>query len=188
MTTLEIAANVAVAGSILLAARNNVHTWWFGIIGCSLFGWLFWEAKLYADVVLQGFFVTASVYGWYQWLYGARGAPLPVVRTRLGLLALFAITAAIVAFGYGLLLHRFTDAYAPFADSIVLAFSVLAQLLLMKRRIETWAFWLLVNAVAVPLYASRGLFLTSFLYAVYGFNAIYGAWKWRQEMVKQPSV
>lgn len=182
MTPLELAANAVTATSIFLAARNNVHTWWTGIIGCTLFGMLFWDSQLYADVLLQAFFVATSVYGWHQWLRGAKGVSIPVTRTLPVMLGLFALAAAVTAALYGLMLHHFTDAYAPFADSVVLAFSVLAQLLLMKRRIETWAFWLLVNTVAVPLYASRGLHLTALLYAAYWFNAWSGAWKWRRDM------
>ncbi|WP_252720227.1 nicotinamide mononucleotide transporter, partial [Acinetobacter baumannii] len=50
---LELAANIAVAGSILLAGRNNVHTWWLGIVGCALFAAVFERSHLYADMVLQ---------------------------------------------------------------------------------------------------------------------------------------
>jgi nicotinamide mononucleotide transporter len=84
-----------------------------------------------------------------------------------------------VAIGYGWLLWRFTDAYAPFLDSIVLAFSVLGQLLMMERRVENWWSWLLVNTIAVPLYASRGLFVTSILYAAFWVNALVSLLKWR---------
>jgi nicotinamide mononucleotide transporter len=56
--------------------------------------------------------------------------------------------------GYGLMLQAYTNAYAPFIDSAVLMFSIVAQLLLMGRRLETWPFWLLVNTISVPLYAS----------------------------------
>jgi len=82
--------------------------------------------------------------------------------------------------GYGTLLHRFTDAYAPFVDSSVLAFSVIAQILLMQRRLESWLFWLLVNTIAVPLYASRDLHLTAVLYAAYWCNAVVSWWHWRR--------
>lgn len=44
MTVLEVAANVVATVSILLAARNSVHTWWIGIIGCVLFAVLFFRA------------------------------------------------------------------------------------------------------------------------------------------------
>ena len=34
MTPLEIGANMAATVSIALAARNSLHTWWVGIVGC----------------------------------------------------------------------------------------------------------------------------------------------------------
>ncbi|CUI08723.1 Ribosyl nicotinamide transporter, PnuC-like [Janthinobacterium sp. CG23_2] len=63
-------------------------------------------------------------------------------------------------------------------------FSVVAQLLLMQRKVENWAFWILVNTVAVPLYASRGLYLTAFLYACYWVNAIV-SWLWWRRLARQ---
>lgn len=181
MSPLELAANAVTTVSIVLAARNSVHTWWTGIVGCALFAVLFATSQLYADVVLQLFFIGTSARGWWQWLHGEAGHVLPVRRTdarRLGVAALAAVACALL---YGLLLHRFTDAYAPFADSAILAFSVLAQLLLMQRRLENWGAWLLVNTLAVPVYASRGLHLTAALYCAYWVNAVFGAWRWRRE-------
>lgn len=182
MTPLEIAANAIVAASILLAARNSVHTWWTGMIGCALFALLFFEAKLYADVLLQGFFIAASVYGWWHWLRGDHGREAPVRRTSLRVLLAAAVVAAAAAAGYGALLHRLTDAYAPFIDSAVLAFSVFAQVLLMQRRVETWPVWIVVNTLAVPLYASRGLELTAVLYAAYWVNAWVGWRLWHRRL------
>src|SRR5262245_13669592 len=127
----ETAANAFNAAAILLAACNSVHTWWTGIVGCALFGAVFLQAKLYADVTLQVFFIVTSLVGWWHWRHGPGGSELPVRRTRPVLLAGLVAAAALVAVGYGALLHRFTDAYAPFIDSVVLAFSVLGQLLLM---------------------------------------------------------
>lgn len=181
---LELAANAAATAAILLAGRNSIHTWWTGIVGCTLFALLFFQAKLYADVVLQVFFVASSAIGWRHWLRGDRGQALPVSRADFRSLAWTVPLGIAVSLAYGLLLHRWTDAYAPFADSAVLVFSVIAQLLLMGRRIENWAFWLLVNSIAVPLYASRGLYLTAFLYCVYWVNACV-AWRWWHRLAEQ---
>jgi nicotinamide mononucleotide transporter len=82
------------------------------------------------------------------------------------------------------MLHRYTNAYAPFIDSTVLAFSILAQLLLMARRIENWPVWVLVNVVSVPLYVSRGLYLTALLYAGYFVNALISWRWWRRQMLQ----
>jgi nicotinamide mononucleotide transporter len=187
MGLLEIAANGMTTISILLAGRNSVHTWWTGITGCILFALLFFETSLYADVVLQLFFVVTSALGWWQWMKGAQGEALAVSRAAFRKLAWTIPGGVLATAGYGALLHFFTNAYAPFVDSAILVFSVIAQLLLMQRRLETWAFWLLVNTIAVPLYASRGLYLTAFLYAGYWINAVI-SWRWWQHRLAQPAA
>jgi nicotinamide mononucleotide transporter len=177
---LEIAANVFNAASILLAARNSFHTWWVGIVGCVLFGWVFFSTQLYADATLQIFFIVTSVIGWRNWVHGNAGAGLPVRRTRPIHLVWMFLAGAVVTALYGWLLHRFTNAFAPFLDSVVLAFSVLGQLLLMRRRYESWWCWLLVNSIAVPLYFTRGLTLTAILYTAFWINAIVALVRWRK--------
>lgn len=177
---LEIAANVFNAASIVLAARNSFHTWWVGIVGCVLFGFVFFNTQLYADVSLQVFFIVTSIMGWRYWVNGNAGEELAVRRTQSRPLAGMLLAGAVVAALYGWLLHRFTNAFAPFLDSVVLAFSVLGQLLLMRRRYEAWWCWLLVNSIAVPLYFTRGLTLTAVLYAAFWGNALVALFRWRK--------
>jgi len=176
----EIAANVLNAASVLLAGRNSVHTWWTGIVASVLFGVVFYAAKLYADVALQLFFFLAGAAGCWAWLRGGGGRELPVGRgtARASAWMLAAGLAAAAACGW--VLRRFTDAFAPFFDSLVLAFSILGQLLLVRRRYESWWCWLLVNTVAVPLYAARGLYVTAALYLAFGVNTIVALVYWRR--------
>lgn len=177
---LEWVANGVTAVSIVLAGRNSEHTWWTGILASLLFAWLFYAAQLYADVTLQGFFVGSSLHGWWRWRQGLSAKTLSVTRVAWPTLAWALPAALLVTLVYGTLLHVYTDAYAPFADSAVLAFSVMAQLLLMHRHLETWPCWLLVNVLSVPLYASRGLSLTAVLYALYGIHACIAWWYWQR--------
>ncbi|WP_061240283.1 nicotinamide riboside transporter PnuC [Ectopseudomonas composti] len=184
-SSLEIFANLFYLVSVVLAARNSVHTWGVGLVGCVLFGWLFFSVQLYADVTLQVFFIATSLLGWWSWLRGRQGGALPISRAGAAGLGLALLLAVIVAGAYGALLHHFTDAYAPFIDSLVLTLSVLAQLLLMRRKLETWYGWLLVNTLAVPLFASRELYLTAFIYLLFWCNAWYGLYCWRRELNAQ---
>lgn len=182
MSPLEIIANGVNAISVLLAAWNSIHTWWTGIIGCVLFGVMFYLSQLYADATLQVFFIVTCILGWWHWMKGKAGDEAPIRRTSLPLFASCIAGAILVAGLYGWVLHAFTDAYMPFIDASVLSFSILAQFLLMARRIETWLCWCLVDTIAVPLFLSRGLYVTAGLYALFWCNTFWGYYRWRSEM------
>lgn len=187
---LEWGANAVFVISVILAARNNINTWWTGIIGCILFAVLFYQFNLYADVTLMIFFIITSIYGWAYW--GSKKQLHPIQRTPITSFSLFIFATLIATFVYGWILYSSTDAYAPFTDSMILMFSVLAQFLLMKRRLETWVCWLIVDTIAVPLYASRELYLTAFVYGLFWCNAWYGLYSWlkiyKQENNKKRGV
>lgn len=185
---LEWLANIVYTASVILAARNSIHTWWTGIIGCLLFAVVFYNARLYADTTLMLIFIGASVTGWWQWRRGAQGDPLPVSSVRPALLTLYVVPALLITLGYGALLHRFTDAYAPFWDSAVLGCSLLAQFLLLRRKLESWLVWMLVNVIAIPLYFSRDLTVTAVVYCGYLINAGVGWWYWRRLLRQERHV
>jgi len=181
---LELAANGFTAGAIVLAGRNSVHTWWTGIVGCALFALLFSQTRLYADVLLQVFFIASGAWGWWKWLGGTGGAALPISHARPASLLWMVPAGLAASAAYGAVLHAYTNAYAPFLDSAVLVFSVIGQFLMMQRRVENWAFWLLVNTIATPLYFSRGLYLTAALYAGFWINAA-ASWLWWRKLAAQ---
>ncbi len=175
---LEYAANGFYLLAVFLAARNSIHTWWLGIIGCALFAVLFFQVQLYAESILMLFFIATNVVGWYQW--GRASGIKQVTTSSPKNLAWFTGVALLVTALHGYLLHTLTNGYAPYVDSSILMFSLIAQFLLMNRKLETWWFWLLVNTIAIPLYISRGLNVTAIVYCGFWFNAWYGLYLWRK--------
>jgi nicotinamide mononucleotide transporter len=203
VSPLEIGANVFNLLSVWFSARNSVHTWWSGIVGCALYGLLFLDVRLYADVTLQVFFVVSCIVGWWNWLRGGRAAKalaaesntappaaaeLPITHVAWPTALLFAGIALVATLGYGWLLHTLTDAANPFVDSAVLALSVLAQLLMVGRKIETWPVWFVVDCIAVPLYASKGLWLTAGVYFFFLVLVVMGWVRWRRLYGEQTAL
>ena len=182
-TPLELVANFFTIVCIVLAGRNSVHTWWTGIVGAILYGVMFFNVQLYADATLQIFFIVTGLIGWTAWApdinYNSKEY-LPINYAPFNTVKLYAIVALIVAAVYGWILHSLTDAYAPWVDSLVLTFSVVAQLLLMSRSIQTWYVWLIVNTLSVPLFWSRELYLTSIMYGFFWCNAVYSLLYWKR--------
>ncbi len=188
MSALELSANAFNLMSVWFSARNNVHTWWSGIVGCALYGVLFADVKLYADVTLQLFFIASCVLGWWNWRRGVVVRPgeglavatteRPITRVTPRNAAGLGAVAIVAAAGYGWLLHGLTDAASPFVDSSVLALSILAQLLMVARKLETWPVWFVVDCIAVPLYGSKGLWLTAAVYAFFLALVVMGWIRW----------
>lgn len=186
---LEVAGNAFTLASVAAARRNSVHTWWTGLVAVTLYGVLFWGVKLYADVVLQVFFFGTCLAGWWQWQRGgAGGAQLPVtaLTDRQRAVAWLAVAGAAVFFGT--VFGRFTDAALPYADSYILGGSVVAQVLMMRRKRDHWPIWITVDVVAVAVYYAKGLYLTSAVYAVLLVLCVLGLAEWRRIAAAQGAM
>ncbi|MEO0557079.1 MAG: nicotinamide riboside transporter PnuC [Bacteroidota bacterium] len=189
LPALEIAGNAFLLASVYAARRNSVHTWWTGMVAVTLFAIIFFGAKLYADVVLQVFFFGTCVTGWWSWLHGGAGGtelPISTLTPRQRVLAAVAVLGAAVFFGT--LFGQFTDAALPYADSFILGGSVVAQLLMMRRILDHWPIWITVDVVAVIVYASKGLWITSAVYAFLLMLCIQGLIGWRRIYTHQDAA
>ncbi len=184
-STLEWACNLTSLACVILAARNHVLTWLFGIVSCVLFTVLFIDVKLYAEAVLQLFFIATSAWGWWHWSsqQGKPAAPIRTIALSSAISWLLIAVAGGMLYAWGL--QRWTDAASPWLDSQVLTLSMLAQWWLMQRNIRCWWLWLLVNSISVPLYASRELHVSAVFYALYWVLAIAAYLHWRKELALQ---
>jgi nicotinamide mononucleotide transporter len=176
---LEPEAAVTGAWSVALLARNRPLGWWVGLVSVALYAVVFHRVGLYAEVGLQGFYFVTSLQALWLWRRGgAGGTERPV--TRAAGRELLATVVFIGTAGAGLyLLNVRLGAAAPAVDALVAVLSVAAHLLLMARRVESWWLWLLVDTLCVPLYAWRGLWASSLLYAVFWGLALRGLLRFR---------
>ena len=65
---LEIVAAILGLINIALLIFRNHWNYGFGIASVGLLFFVFWEKKIYADSVLQLFYIPAQAWGWYLWL------------------------------------------------------------------------------------------------------------------------
>ena len=182
MGGLEIAAALLGVMNIVLVVRRTTWNYPFGIAMVALYFFVFLEAKLYSDALLQIFFLTIQAYGWWAWSRAERVDDGVAVGwmgwpSRLSWLAVTA--GGILVWGSGM--ARFTDAAAPYADATIAGLSVAAQFLQSLRRVECWLLWIAVDVLAVGLFAWRGLIVTSGLYALFLVLSVIGFLEWRKK-------
>ena len=174
LTPLEAIAAITSAWSVWLLAKNDPLGWWIGLIGVVAYIVVFFQVKLYGDVAIQIFYLVTSVQGIYLWLRGGENKTEKsvghinkhwlLVSLALGIFSVIGLRVGLIAL----------DGAVPFWDSLTTVGSAIAQIYLMERYIESWYLWIALDLIYIPLYASRGLYLTSVLYAIFFAMAIYG--------------
>jgi nicotinamide mononucleotide transporter len=185
MIGLELVAALVTVAAVYLTARQIIWCWPLALLSVTLYGVVFFQAKLYADMALQGLYFVLAAYGWWAWRHGGEehGA-LEVSWTSPG--ARVALLAAGAGFGValGFTLHRLTDAALPFLDSTLTSYSVVAQWLQTRKLLETWLVWIAVDVCYVGMFVAKELYLTAGLYAVFLYLAALGFVGWRRSMVE----
>lgn len=181
MSALEIAAVLLGIINILLIIRRSVWNFPVAIVMVGLYFVIFRDAKLYSDAGLQIFFAVVNAYGFWSWWRNKVDTGDIIVR-RLPRFAYpaWVIGAILAIWGWGAVMHAETDASYPYWDASVAMLSVAGQILMTRRFIENWHFWIVVNLISVPLYLNKELYLTAGLYSLFLMLAIAGLVEWRK--------
>jgi nicotinamide mononucleotide transporter len=186
MNWMEAVAVAFGACAVALTVRQNLWCWPAGLVQVSLYVYVFFEARLYSDMVLHVIYVVLQVYGWYRWRAGLSGHALPVTRLTAGEAAGWTAIIGGAAFVWGEVMVRYTNAAAPRADAFIAAASLVAQYLLAIKKIENWVIWIVVDVVAIGVYWSRDLRLTAGLYGVFLVLCVFGLVEWRRSYSRGP--
>jgi len=180
MSPLEIVAFIVSVLGVWLTTRRSLWNFPFSLLSVLLYGVIFYQVKLYADMGLQGVFAATLVYGLWQWLRGRRAdGEILVARLDARELAISAAagvaTAALLGFG----LYSRTDASMPWIDSLLFAGSLVASVWAARRKLASWILWIGVDVLYVLVYLVKHLYLTAVLYAVFVVLAVLGLRDWR---------
>jgi nicotinamide mononucleotide transporter len=185
-TPAEIVGTIFGLISVYLTVRRNIWCWPTGIICTIAYTYLFYDIKLYADMLLQVFFTITSGLGWYWWLHGGQNqTELPITfltpRQKIALALFLPIAIYVVGASFA----RYTDAHLPFWDATASGTSVAAQILMMRKKLENWILWVFVNILSIGIYIYKQVYLTAGLYIVFLVLAILGFVEWRRAWIRQ---
>ena len=175
--------------SVYYASRANIFTWPMGIINEAALFLLFYQVQLYADMFLQVYFFVVTIYGWRQW----RNRTQDNFVTRLDFKQRIIITGVwlsgtllmglFISNVHNLFPHWFPKPAAyPYADSLIMAGSIIATVLLARRKVENWIIWILVDVVCVVLYFIKGINFLAIEYLIFLGLATYGFLQWRKKV------
>lgn len=186
---IEIAAVICGLTNVVLIIKRSIWNYPFGFVMVVLYAKIFYDYQLYSDALLQVYFFFIQFYGLWYWLKGRDDngeiivERLPQKKYAVYLLATLSIWIILSA-----VMQTFTDASYPYWDGAIACLSVLAQLLLSRRHLESWYLWIAVDILAIGLFAVKSLQPTAALYSVFLVLAVIGLLQWKKAADKHASA
>ncbi|MBN2893315.1 MAG: nicotinamide mononucleotide transporter [Bacteroidales bacterium] len=184
---VEIFGAIAGLLYIFLSIKEKILLWPIGIITSTVYIYVFFQSKFYADMSLQFYYVFVSIYGWIFWLKGKKNEKdkqLKISKTPFKTIIILVFVTLALFLGMGWFLSNYTDSPVPFWDAFTTAASIVATWMLAKKFIEQWIIWIIVDIISAILYYKKGLYPTVILFGVYTIMAVIGYIEWRKTFVK----
>ncbi|PWG80289.1 nicotinamide riboside transporter PnuC [Pararcticibacter amylolyticus] len=175
--------------SVFYASKANILTWPSGVINELFLFILFFQVQLYADMFLQVYFFIVTLYGWFHWNSKTTESRITTLRRKSLVITIFLILLLSLPAGFMVQnLHVYMPqhfkmpAAFPYVDSLVMVGSIAATLLLSRKRLDNWYFWIAIDLICVVLYSVKGIYFLALEYLVFLGMAIYGLLYWKKQV------
>ena len=184
---LELFAVIMNITSVVYAKRNNILVYPTGLIGTGIFVYILLNFSLLGDTIINAYFFSMSIYGWYFWSRKKDEVFVNQVSTinRNEIKYLFILAISSLIFIY--LVYDYFDKWnnwTAYVDNVTTAIFFIAMWLMAKRKVESWIFWIIGDLITVPLYFYKGLTISSLQYIIFLILAVLGYISWKKILDK----
>ncbi len=183
---IELLGTITGLCSVYFGTKNHNAVWYFGFVNVVCFGVIFFQIALYSDMLLQIFYFFATAYGLWLWVQKSVSKENEISRLSSEEYKNWVLLFSSIFF----LFYLFSKTLPPLLsispasflhfDAVLSSASVIATLLMAKRKIETWLLWIVIDFVSIGLYVQKGVHLIAIEYALFGLLAIIGFYSWRK--------
>lgn len=173
----------------IIAGKGKISCYFFGILGTSLYAYLSFKNALYGNFILYLFYYfPMEIVGILAWKKHLKKDTNEIKKTflknkeRIFLFALTLIFSSILGF----ILKYFNDKF-PFIDAFVTVASILGMYLTVKRCIEQWIVWTIVNFLCALMWIiliinGAKAIATLLMWIIYFILGIYFYIQWKKEI------
>lgn len=173
----------------ILAGKGKISCYFFGLCGTLCYSFISFKNAIYGNLVLyMMYYFPMQILGIFKWKKHLKKDSQEIVKTCLTpkdriLYLLISVTGSLIAY---FVLKYFND-QSPFIDSVTSIFSVVGLILTVKRCIEQWYVWFIVNGLSVIMWINAYLngsncFATIIMWGTYFVLSIYFFYTWKREI------
>ena len=172
-----------------IAGKGNPICYLFGITGSSFYCILSFNNALWGNLLLYAlYYIPMQILGYFQWNKNLQKNSSEIIKIRLPrieLLVLILIILTLTVLTY-LILTSYKDAH-PFLDSITTVLSIGGMYLTVRRAIEQWQCWMIVNSLSLLMWISVAMngvkvYSTLIMWCIYLLFAFYFYFAWKKDL------
>lgn len=197
LSFLELLATVFGIFNVYMLAKIKVSNYFWGILNVILSFFIFFQIRMYSDMLLQVYYLGMNIYGWWTWLHPKNNVSSDSnqlkVSTNTGTYNMVALAITCIVFvTLGLLLKNihvmlpslFTKpSSSPFVDSFITTLSIVAMYFMAKKKIEHWYLWFIADLTSVIFCYMQNVKFLALEYFVFLFFAFLGYAEWKKELL-----
>ena len=184
---LEVIAVIFGFLSVGYSKQENILVYPTGIISTLIFVYLLWQWGLLGDMMINAYYFSMSIYGWYIWTRKVDAVHFTPVtkmtRKEQGLSVVIFLATLLFVFVVYTYFDKWNN-WTAYVDTVTTAVFFVGMWLMAKKKIENWIYWIIGDIISVPLYFYKGLTLTSFQYLLFIIIAIFGYFAWKKSLHK----
>ena len=184
--------------SVLFSKKRNIWVYPTGIISTVLFVYLLWVGRLFGDMLINAYYTVMSVYGWVLWAKHSQDSvhveisQMSASDTK-NTLWLALLSWLFVMFVYyfkpyinndfsmeGITLGLAHFVWTDWVDATTTAIFLVGMWLMARRKIENWLFWIVGDAISIPLYTYKGFLFTALQYTIFTLIAVLAYIEWKK--------
>ena len=179
---ISIVCGVTGVISSILCAQGKISFYFIGFIQTGTYLVLSWQNKFYGEVLENLFYLVSMIWGIFVWKKNSQvdendSANVQAKKLSLRMWLLLGITTIIGTGVLGYLLDSIGSSQA-YLDAATNVMAVYAQLLMVRRYREQWAWWLGVDICALILWINAGNWSMVVMYIVWILNCCFGWYHW----------
>ena len=185
---LEIIAVLFGLTSVFYAKSNNVLVYPTGLVSTIIYVYLLNKWGLIGDMLINGYYATMSVYGWFLWTRKKDSqSQYPISWTtpkelRISVI-IFIVTILFVILVY-YWFDKFND-WTAYVDTFTTGIFFVGMWLMAKRKVENWLLWIVGDFISIPLYFYKGFTFSSLQFLIFTIIAIFGYLEWKKNLQKK---
>ena len=182
---LEATAIVFGLMSVWFSKKNNIWVYPTGIISTVIFIYLLYNWNLLGDMLINVYYFSMSIYGWYYWTRKSGSTDLNPISQMSQLEFRRALALFVFALCFVLVIYTLFDKWnnvIAYVDTLTTAIFFVGMWLMARRKIENWLFWIVGDLISIPLYYVKGYSLTSIQYLIFTIVAVAGYYAWKKEL------